>query len=98
MVHLNYDFKSLISYDISSTSLILSSCAFGYCNMNKKKINFAYKSSSCIAFGFLPKTLDYKLGSRSHTDDDDSEHVLDTCYVLGPVLSALQSPILLIAL
>lgn len=65
--------------------------------MNKKKINVRYKSSSCIAFGFLPMTLDYKLGDRSHTDDD-SEHVLDTCYVLGPVLSALQSPVLLIAL
>lgn len=65
--------------------------------MNKKKINFAYKSSSCIILGFLPKTVDYKLGDRSHTDDG-SERVLDTCYVLGPVLSALQSPILLIAL
>lgn len=55
----------MISYNISSTSLILSSCAFGYYNMYKKKTNFAYKSPSCIAFGFLPKTLDYNISLKA---------------------------------
>lgn len=64
------------------------------------------KSSSYIAFGFLPMTLDYKIIDRRYVDDnidhinnnDNIEHLLDTHYVLGPVLSALQSVILLTTL
>ena len=51
-------------------------------------------------------TLDYKLVDRRHTDGDighissynNIEHLLDTCYVLSPMLSALQSTVLLTAL
>ena len=53
MVYLNYDLNSLISYNISSTSQIKQLC-IRYCKMNKKEINFVYKSSSCTAFAFLP--------------------------------------------
>lgn len=52
MVYLNYDFKSLINKNISSTFVILSRCALKYYNMNKKEINFVCKSSSYIALGF----------------------------------------------
>lgn len=51
-------------------------------------------------------TLGYKLVDRRDTDGaiahinsyDNIEHLLDTCYVLGSVLSALQSVILLTTL